>query len=186
MTPGSAPTSKPEDATQREDAGKLSEAEFLRQEADRARQALMRTWGDAKAHLLHGADPRAWAGEHPWIALGGAAVAGFVAAAVLIPSKEEQALKKLAALERALSGVEPGAPAAATVAPTNGDAAATKARHGWMSTLALELIKTIRPALVSALTAGIAAKTATDDDSDNQQSSDYSSQMTPENTPPPS
>jgi len=184
---GSTPTSKRDDATHRgDDAAKLSEAEFLRQEADRARQALMRSWSDAKAHLLHGADPRAWTGEHPWMALGGAAVAGFAAAAVLVPSKEEQALKKLAALERALSGVEPKAPAPATGASTNGDAAAIKAKHGWLTTLALELIKTIRPALVSALTAGIAAKTATDDDSDNKQSSDYSSQPMPENVPPPS
>jgi hypothetical protein len=135
-------------------------------ELDRAREAMSRAWADAKAHLANGVDPRAWAGEHPWIALAGAAAAGFVAAVTLVPSKEEQALKKLAALERALSGVGPDTPVRSgdedPTGSTTVDPAATRARHGWVSTIGLELIRTLRPALVSALTAGITAKTASD------------------------
>jgi len=58
---------------------------------------------DIKAKLGQGVDPKAWAREHPWVTIGAAAVAGFAATAALVPSKEEQALKKLAAIERALN-----------------------------------------------------------------------------------
>src|SRR3954454_2978280 len=70
------------------DSSKLGEAEFLRQEADRARKAMSATWAEAKANLMRGVDPRAWTGAHPWIALSAGAVAGFFAAYAVVPSKE--------------------------------------------------------------------------------------------------
>src|SRR3954465_2223697 len=85
-----------------------SESAFLEREAERAKAAMARAWDDAKKDLLHGVDPRDWTSAHPWYALTGATVAGFLAAWALTPSKHEQALKKIAELSRALGGIAPG------------------------------------------------------------------------------
>src|SRR5215469_9916187 len=77
-------------------AAKLSESQFLAQQAEMARQAMTRSLSEIKTRLGQGADPRAWAKEFPWITVGAPAVAGFVAASTLIPSKDQQALKRLA------------------------------------------------------------------------------------------
>ena len=66
-------------------------------------------WGQIKARLGQGAAPAAWAKEYPWITVGAAAVAGFIATAAIVPSKEQQALKKLASIERALNPHPPKA-----------------------------------------------------------------------------
>ena len=58
--------------------------------------------------------------QYPWLTLGASTVAGFVATSLLVPSKEDQALKKLAKIERALN---PAAPAAAKPADGDGDSA---------------------------------------------------------------
>jgi len=140
----------------------LGEAEFLRQEADRARKAMSATWAEAKANLMRGVDPRAWTGAHPWIALSAGAVAGFFAAYAVVPSKEEQALKRLARIEQALSG---GAPAAATAA--NASADGQNQKSGIFGSIGGEILKTLRPALASALSAVISAKTMQPNDGAN-------------------
>ena len=56
-----------------------------------------------KGALAEGADPRLWARQYPWATLGVSAIAGFVATSILVPSREQQALKKLAEIERALN-----------------------------------------------------------------------------------
>jgi len=142
---------------------KVGEAEFLRQEADRARQAIANTWADAKANIGRGVDPRAWTGEHPWIAMGSAAVAGFFAAWAVIPSKEEQALKKLAKIEQALNG---GAPAQASAA-TNGHSDGRPQSRGMLGTIFGEMMKSLGPGLASALSAIISAKAVQPDGADN-------------------
>ena len=76
---------------------KLSEQEYLAQQAESAKLALTGAWQEMKTRLAQGVAPQVWAKEYPWITVGAAAVAGFVAATALVPSKEEQALKKLAA-----------------------------------------------------------------------------------------
>src|SRR5947208_2034202 len=86
----------------KKDESKLSESEYLEKQARDAQAAMSRVLQDLKTRLGQGVDPKAWAREHPWIAVGAAAVAGFAATAALVPSKEEQTLKKLAAIERAL------------------------------------------------------------------------------------
>jgi hypothetical protein len=141
---------------------KLPEGEFLRQEADRARTAIANTWNQARANLARGVNPGAWAGEHPWIALCSSAAAGFFAAYALIPSKEEQALRKLAKIEQALSG---GAPCAAPAAEGQTDGKASTG--GIFGSLGSELMKLLRPALASALSAAISAKVVKDDEDTN-------------------
>jgi hypothetical protein len=144
----------PRDEKKENDSSKLGEAEFLRQEADRARKAVANTWAEAKANLMRGVDPRAWTGEHPWIALSAGAVAGFFAAYAVVPSKEEQALKRLARIEQALSG---GAPVTAPAANATADGNTQKS--GFLGSIGGEILKTLRPALASALSAVISAKT---------------------------
>lgn len=124
--------------------------------------AIKRTFTQMKGELAEGVNPVEWAKEYPWITLGATAVAGFVATAMLVPSKEEQALRKLARIERALNP-ERHRREPAKHEDTNGNG---KADHeeagggGMMSMLARELIKTLRPALVSLITAGVAGKVA--------------------------
>jgi hypothetical protein len=81
--------------------------------------------------------------------MGAAAVAGFVAANMLIPSKEDQALKKLAKLERALNSPPP---------PVIDTATTDKepAKHGVLYGLLNQALKAIQPAIISAITAHVA------------------------------
>ena len=78
---------------------------MTRQAAD-AKAAIARAKSDIAQDLARTADPRAWLAVAPWTTLAGAAVAGFLAAAVAIPSKQEQALRRLRKLEKALEAEE--------------------------------------------------------------------------------
>src|SRR3954452_3884664 len=77
----------------------LGESEFLTKQAADAKAAISRVVSDMKNDLAKSADPRGWMQVAPWTTLGVAAVAGFVAAAVAVPSKEDQALKRLKKIE---------------------------------------------------------------------------------------
>lgn len=156
-----------------------TESEFLAQEAERAKSAMAQAWTDAKAKAMEGLDPRVWTASHPWYALGGAAIAGFIAAYGLTPTKEQQILRKIAQINRAIAGVDPDADADAVPASetatvggqrvkvteaTAGDDADRAARKsGIFGMLGRELIKAVGPSLMSSITAAIAAKTAAQD-----------------------
>src|SRR5687768_16395994 len=146
-TSSSAPASAAAAATA--NPGELSEAQFLQQQAELAKEAIARTFKQVTAGLGQGANPVEWAREYPWASVGAAAVAGFVAANVLIPSKEDQALKKLARLERALSAPPPPVVDGAT--PDK-----DPARHGVLYGLMNQALKAIQPAIISAITAHVA------------------------------
>lgn len=138
----------------------LSEAEFLERQANEAKAALLQALSDVKAKLGEGANPVHWAKEYPWISMGVAAVAGFVGTAMLVPSREEQALAKLAAIERALHPPPPK-PKADHDVDGHEDAKAYKAGSSSIWTVIVrEVLGAIRPALVSMLTAGMAGKIA--------------------------
>src|SRR5579862_2657853 len=59
-------------------AAKLSEAAFLKRQAEDAKAAIAQSFSEMTAKLREGADPLVWARQYPWISLGVAAVAGFV------------------------------------------------------------------------------------------------------------
>ena len=80
----------------------ITEATYLKREAERAQLAMRKSLSDVGANVLHGIDPRGWAHDHPWASLGAATVAGFTAACAVVPSEEQQAIKKLKAIDRAL------------------------------------------------------------------------------------
>jgi hypothetical protein len=81
----------------------LTESQYLARQQQDAKAAISRTAKELQQELLRSADPRAWMLTHPWATLGAAVVAGFAAASVATPTKEEQALSRLAKLEAALN-----------------------------------------------------------------------------------
>ena len=129
----------------------LTEAEFLEHQAAAARTAIVDALADLKTDLATGADPRVWMKSHPWITLASAAVAGFAAAAAVVPSRERQALKKLERIERALH--------AGRKHYENGDgAAAEKTEHGGLiAKLLHEVFGVIKPAVISLIASHFAA-----------------------------
>jgi hypothetical protein len=88
---GKPPAPKPGDA-----APKHDEAAFLAQQAVDARAAISRVLSDLGNDLGQAANPSYLMRRYPWLTLGASAIAGFAATAALVPSKEEQALRKLA------------------------------------------------------------------------------------------
>src|SRR4051812_28685421 len=152
----------PQQPDDRKPADKLSDADFLNRQAEEAMAAIKRTLTQMKGDLAEGANPVEWAREYPWLTLGASAVAGFVATSMLVPSKEEQALRKLAKIERALNP-ERHRREPAKHEDTNGNGRSDHQEAGGgglMGMLARELIKTFRPALISLVTAGVAGKVA--------------------------
>jgi hypothetical protein len=80
-----------------------NETELLATEAAAARAAVLQVIGDLKSGLSTAADPRLWARQHPWAAVGVAAVAGFAAAALVVPSQDKKLKEKLADIFDAVS-----------------------------------------------------------------------------------
>lgn len=81
----------------------IDESKFLNEQAEEAKAAIAQVAGEMKNWLLKGANPLGWTRQHPWIGIGIGAAAGFVAAAAVVPSKEQQALSRLARIEAALN-----------------------------------------------------------------------------------
>ncbi|HWE05025.1 MAG TPA: hypothetical protein VG326_21635 [Tepidisphaeraceae bacterium] len=126
----------------------MSESDYLQQQAQAAKAAIAEAFGELKGDLARGVDPREWMQTHPWITLASAAVAGFAAAAATIPSKEEQALKKLAAIEKAIHGRHGD--------PSNGhsgDGDKKKEPGGMMAMVLREVIGAVKPAVIAVLSA---------------------------------
>lgn len=133
----------------------LTEAEYLAQQSAAAKEAVSRVVGELRQRIAEGANPLEWCRAYPWATLGAAAVAAFAAAAMLIPSKEQQALRRLAAIERALN---PDPPRRAAEPQDGVD---HHARGGsFLGGLAKELIGAVKPAVVSLLSAHLGAKAA--------------------------
>jgi len=122
-------------------------------------------WTQATKDLGRGVDPRAWAGQHPWIALATAAVGGFVAATQIVPSRDELMLKKLEKIQDALTGKskrERAREAASTEDQFDPATKPEKKSRSFLSVIGTEVIKYLGPALSSALSAAIAGKSVSD------------------------
>jgi len=101
---------------------------------------MSKAFAEMKARLGQGADPKLWAKEYPWMTVGAAAVAGFLTAYTLIPSKEEQALKRLARIERALNPPRPRH----EDHPSNGNEKKEEAQGGMLSTILHEALGVVQ------------------------------------------
>jgi hypothetical protein len=159
----------------------LTEADYLQQRAAEAQQALSRAAQLLGDNLKQGINPAAWTEQHPWIMVGSAAVAGF-AVTMLIPSKEQRqekrVLKRLAAIERAV--------APRPVVSADGHDENNPAKHGVFKGLLNEALKAVRPAIMSAITAGISAKAVSDNDEPQPPPApDYTTAAGTANVPPP-
>ena len=78
------------------------EGKVHQMQARHAKLAMGEAVADAKRHLADAADVRPILRKYPYVAVGGALAAGFVAAAVLVPSKKQRAAARLRVLERAV------------------------------------------------------------------------------------
>jgi hypothetical protein len=149
-----------------------SEGDFLTLQQEHAKAAIGRAVSELKNALAGGVDPRPWMKQYPWATLGASAVAGFVAASMLIPSKEEQALKKLAAIEKALNPPPPRRPEpptdAGSVDGKRGVEDYKSGRSGMLSAIMGELVGAIKPAVISLLTSGVTASAVKPSESDMQ------------------
>jgi hypothetical protein len=135
-----------------------------------ARQGMSRAVADLLSFGKQAADPGKGHGVAP---LGrrspASAAAGFTAAAVAVPSKEQQALRKLAAIERALHLSPPerhgqngkatdGAPTESNgfdVSGKSGEQAYKSGRSSLMRAILGEFVGALKPAIISLLTAGV-------------------------------
>lgn len=131
-------------------AADMSESDYLARQAEVAKLAISRALSEAKSAFTEGMDPREWTRRYPFVAVGSAIAAGFTAAVLAIPSKEQQELHKLEKIRRAMH-------------PEPEPAKETKAEPKplW-STLLHEAVQLIRPVLVSAVTAGLESRRASD------------------------
>lgn len=144
----------------RETAEKMDESEYLAQQANAAREALSRTARELMNKLGQGVDPRELAKQHPWLTLAAAAAGGFAAASIAVPSKEQQALKRLGEMERAV-GI--GRNGNGQSRQDDHDAGARQYARGetsFWTGMAKQVLEAVKPALLSALTAGITARAA--------------------------
>ena len=138
-----------------------SEADYLTLQQEYAKKAIARTMSEIKDALARGVDPGAWMKQYPWATLGASAVAGFVATSMLVPSREQQALKKLAAIEKALNPPPPRRHEPDDVGPVDGKRGAQdykSGRSGMMTAIMGEVIGAIKPAVISLLSAGVTAQ----------------------------
>jgi hypothetical protein len=113
----------------------------------------------AAESLGESVDPRQLTKKHPFLTVTSAVVAGFAAAVVAIPSKQEQELRRLEKIRRAMNP-EP----APKPADTNGSSKGPAAAAGpWWLSIIHEVIQLARPMLTAAITAQLAKKTPTAD-----------------------
>ena len=109
---------------------------------------------ELKSAVAGTVDPRALPRKFPFITVGAVAVAAFVAAVVAIPSKEQQELKRLERIRRAMyPEPEPSKAVKAEV-----DDAKAKANSPWWQTLLKEGVTAARPLLVTLVTSQMKAK----------------------------
>jgi hypothetical protein len=152
MTSPSAPGNQ-EPEQEREKAGKsdsavpaaaLDEGAYLRHQSAQAKAAISGALADLKTDLAKGVDPRLWMKSHPWVTLASAAVAGFATAAAVVPNREEQALRKLAAIQRAVDGARNG--------NGKGESAPAQEHSGFVGTMLKELVGIVKPIALTLLT----------------------------------
>jgi hypothetical protein len=139
------------DSSRQTASSKLSEAEFLRLEAEKAKAAIALSLRNAKTALEDNVDPRAITRRHPWLALASAALAGFVTASVVFPSKEDQEIHRL---ERIRLAMNPDPPAPASM-DSNGAAKKNPPKHSIGEIILHELIQVLKPVLMTAITSSI-------------------------------
>lgn len=103
-----------------------------------------------KADLSQAADPRLWARDYPLASTGAALLSGFVAGLTLVPSRKQRRLKRRAKLYReAVASLE-----------KERSRPLAKPQSSLFSRLGQEAMNLVKPALASAISAGIGSRMA--------------------------
>jgi hypothetical protein len=131
----------------------LPEDQFLRQQQNLAREAISRTGAHIASGLGQGVNPAAWTRQYPWSAMAVAAVGGFLAATKVVPNRQQQALRKLAELERALHSANGNAESSESDSSDKPKSGRRSAVAGFL----LQAIKILQPVLISAISAATAS-----------------------------
>jgi hypothetical protein len=129
----------------------MTESEFLKLQAQEAKAKISQSLKLAQEALGRSVDPRPLTRQHPWIAIASATVAGFTAAVLAVPSKQEAELRRLERLHRATHPQPPPAP------QSNGNHNPEPEKPSLGAILLKELIAIVKPILLAAITAGIKA-----------------------------
>ena len=128
-----------------------SESQFLADQAEMAKKAMVQVWSEMKKGAWWMADIRKLTQNHPWSALGTAAAAGFTTAWVAVPTKEDRIIRRWARINGSKN--PPQSPS-------------------FFSGLGVEVFKILRPAILSALSASIAAMTTQQEPHDEKSADD--------------
>jgi hypothetical protein len=140
----------------------VTEQQLLETEAAKAQRAMMRTLEELRTDVQAGLDPRALAAKHPLLTLAAGVAAGFAAASVVVPAKEEERVEeKLNKFQAFLKSHLPNTDErrAAHDASHNGDEKPARDKNdSLLTTLLKEGFKLARPAILSALAAAVTAK----------------------------
>jgi len=134
---------------------KVSESDFLRQEAENAKLRMGAALNQAKEAMVGKVDPHKLTRKHPILSILTAVIGGFVAALLAIPSREEQELRRLERLHRATHPAPP--PSQTSNGKSENPAPAEKRSIG--AVIVHEIIGMIKPILLATITAGIKSAT---------------------------
>jgi len=123
---------------------------------------MKRVGGEIATDLAKSVDPRGWMQAAPWTTLAAAALVGFAGTALVVPSKEEQALRRLRKLEKELRAQERERYADANGnghGRYDGDREKDKGHSSFLGSLAGHAFQMLKPLVTSALSAALTAHT---------------------------
>jgi hypothetical protein len=147
----------------------VSETEFLARQADAAKAAISTVTDEITRDVARTVDPRGWVQAAPWTTLAAAVLVGFAGTALVVPSKEEQTLRRLRKIEKALRTREARSHRRDGTHATNGEgdfddaedsADRDRSHPSFLGTLAGHAFSLLKPMITTAITAALSSKAA--------------------------
>jgi hypothetical protein len=159
----------------------MNESEYLRKQAEDAREAVSKAMGGLVSNSANLANPKRWTRSHPWAGLAAAAIGGFLLAETIVAPKriapEIDESKFLRKVKNYVHGVVAAAKGEAINAgdkihdavadgKSNHSAEDDASPSGWAATILKEAFHFARP-IVSSLVAAQFAKATVDSEQHN-------------------
>ena len=150
---------------QQAEESKVSEADYVTQQAEQAKRAIAAVIGDMKDAISGSADVREWTRQYPWMLTGTAAVAGFVAGVAVTPPKEESFKdffgEKWQELKDSLTpNVATETDKAQTARTIADQPASQEEKPSWFAVVLREVLKTVGPTIGGLITGALAGQQA--------------------------
>jgi len=142
---------------------KVTEAAYVTEQAEQAKAAIASVLGDMKGAIAQSVNLKEWTRQYPWITTASAAVAGFVAAMAVTPSKDESLKEKWEAFKDKLTP-DLSAKQPEVNARTVADQPAQDDNPSWFSVVLREVLKAVGPTIGGMLTGALAGQPAQDED----------------------